>query len=125
VTRREYVRMEVLNSICDGCENVDQCILSMVNTHSDKTGITITRGEIVEALTELVKSGLAKAEHLSPWPGESVEVEGMPTMDEIEEFFKTYFFITERGMEVHLSNGPRWPRDDEGNLRPGWHLDDA
>jgi len=125
VTRREYVRMEVLNSICDGCENVDQEILSMVNMDADKTGITIRRAEVVEAMTGLVESGLAKAWHLSQWPGESVELDGMPPMDEIEEFFKTYFFITEKGMQVHLSDDSWLPVDDDGNLRPGWHLDDA
>ncbi len=116
--------MEVLNSICDCRMNVDQCILSMVNTHSDKTGVTISRAEVVGAMTGLVESDLAKAEHLSPWPGESVEVEGMPPMDEVEEDFKTYFFITEKGMKLHLSDDSWYPFDDDGNLKPGWHLDE-
>jgi hypothetical protein len=123
VTRREYVRLEVLNSICDDGENVDQEILSMVNVDADKTGITISRAEVVEALTELVEGGLAKAWHLSP--SQSVELSSMPPMDEIEEFFKTYFFITEKGMKVHLSDDSWYPVDGEGNLRPGWHLDES
>ncbi len=68
MTRREYIRLEVLNSICDGGENVDQWILPMVNADAGKTGITIRRTEVVEALTELVEGGLAKAWHLSPRP---------------------------------------------------------
>ena len=46
-------------------------------------------------------------------------------MDVIEEFFTTYFFITEKGLELRLSYAPEWPFDDEGNLRPDWHLDDV
>jgi len=49
----------------------------------------------------------------------------MPPIDVVEEFFKTYFFITEKGMELHLSDGTWYPFDDNGNLRPGWRLDGA
>ena len=85
MTRREYVRLEVLNSICDDGENVDQIILDEVNRDADKTGITISRAEVVEAMTALVQDGLAKAWHLSPWPSQSVELSSMPPMDEVEE----------------------------------------
>jgi hypothetical protein len=47
----------------------------------------------------------------------------MPPMEVIEEFFKTYFFITENGMDVHLSHDTWY--DDDGNLRPEWRLDDV
>src|SRR5581483_6639561 len=124
VTRREYVGWEVLNAICDSGENVDQRILDAVNRDAGKTGIRINRAEIVEALAELVQRGLATPAHLSCWPGQSVELSSMPPMDEIETCFKTYFFITEEGMKVHLSNDSWLPLDDSGRLRPEWRLDD-
>jgi len=119
VTRSEFVRRLVLNSICDDGENVDQIILWDVNRDAAKCGLAIERAEIVDALAGLVADGLAKAS----FPGESVKIEGMPPMDVVEEFFKTYFFITEMGMELHLSDGTWYPFDDDRNLRPDWHLD--
>jgi hypothetical protein len=47
----------------------------------------------------------------------------MPPMDEVEEYFKTYFYITKKGMDLHLSDDDSWPLDDEGELRPNWRLD--
>jgi hypothetical protein len=123
VTRVEFVRRLVLNSICDDGENVDQIILSDVNRDAAKCGLKIGRSEVVDAMAELVKDGLAKAWLLSPWPGESREVEGMPPMDIVEEFFKTYFFITEEGMNLRLSHDTWRPFDDEGDRRSDWHLD--
>jgi hypothetical protein len=123
VTRRVFVRRLVLNSICDDGENVDQIILSEVNRDAAKCGLTIDRAEVVDALAELVEGGLAKAWLLSPWPGESKEVEGMPPMDVIETFFTTYFFITKKGMKAHLSEDEWWPFDDNGDRKSDWHLD--
>ena len=123
MTRQVFVRRLVLNSICDDGENVDQIILSEVNRDAAKCGLTIERAEVVDALAQLVESGLAKAWLLSQWPGESREVEGMPPMDVVEEFFTTYFFITEKGMKAHLSDDAWWPFDDEGDRRPDWHLE--
>ena len=122
VTRRELVRRLVLNSICDFGENVDQCILPELIADGAKCGLTIDRPEVVGTLEGLVEDGLAKASLLSPWEPEA-EIQGMPPMDQIEEFFKTYFFITEKGMELHLSNNTWYPFDDDGNLRADWHLD--
>jgi hypothetical protein len=124
VTRGVFVRRLVLNSICDFGENVDQCILHDVAEDGAKCGLTIDRAEILDALTGLIEDGLAKASLLSPWEPET-EIQGMPPMDVIEECFKTFFFITEKGMEVHLSDGTWYPFDDDGNLRPDWHLDEV
>jgi hypothetical protein len=125
VTRRVFVRRLVLNSICDDGENVDQIILQDVKRDSDKTGVTIDRAEVIDALAQLVAGGLAEAWLLSQWPGKSVKVQGMPPMDVIEENFKTYFFITEKGRKAHLSDDTWYPLDDDGNLRPNWHLDEV
>jgi hypothetical protein len=116
MVRSEFVRRLVLNSICDDFENVDQTILRDVAEAGAKCGWTIERSEVVEALTNLVEEGLAKAYVLAgtgsdPFSG---ELDGMPPMDVVEEDFKTYFYITKKGMEVHLSDDPSWPLDDEG-----------
>lgn len=118
MTRGELVRRLVLNWISDDLENIDQTILRDVAEMGAKCGLTIERSEVVTALASLIADGLAKA-YLLPEPG---EVPGMPPVDEIEENFKTYFYITKEGMAVHLSDDTWWPFDDEENLKQGWRL---
>ncbi len=124
MTRDEFVRILVLNEISDDFENVDQIILPGVSKTAAKCVLTITRAEVVNALAGLVSEGLAKAYHLSPWPDDpsAGELPGMPEMDEIEENFRTYFYITEKGMALHLADDDPWPLDDDGNLKPDWRL---
>jgi hypothetical protein len=123
--RRELVRLLVLNEICDDLENVDQIILPHVAEQTAKCGLTIERSEIVEALGGLVRDGLAKVYILSPWEPFSTELANMPPLDVVEENFETYFYVTKKGIDLHLSDDTWWPFDDEGNLRPDWHLDGA
>lgn len=88
--RRELVRLIVLNSICDGYHNVDQCILSDAAKEGAACGLTIERPEVVETLASLIEDGLAEACLLSPTePGQ--DIQGMPQLDVVEEFFETYF----------------------------------
>jgi hypothetical protein len=117
MTRTGLIRLAVLNSICDDFENVDQIILEEVRKDCSRIEPAIERSEVVQALAGLVEDGQAKAYILSPFPPHSVEIEGMPPMEEIEEDFKTYFFITKKGMAVHMTAD--WPFDSEGNLLPG------
>ena len=117
MTRKEIIRLAVLNSICDDGENVDQIVLEDVRRDCSGIGPAVERAEVVQALAGLVEDGQAKACLLSPFPPHCVEVEGMPPMEEIEEYFKTYFFITEKGMAVHMTAD--WPFDSEGHLLPG------
>ncbi len=42
-----------------------------------------------------------------------MELEGMPPLDVIEEYFETCFDITKTGLEYHLSDDSWWPFDDE------------
>jgi len=98
----------VLNSICDGYENVDQCILGDVAKDGAECGLTIERSEVVEALAGLVEDGLAKAYLLSPTEPFCTELQGMPQVDAVEEFFETYFLITQKGMDLHLLNDGPW-----------------
>jgi hypothetical protein len=108
--RSGFVRRLVLNSICDDFENVDQVILRDVAETAAKCGLTIERSEVVDALAGLIEDGLAKA-YLLPGTGRdpfSGELDGMPPMDVIEEGFKAYFYITKKGMNLHLSDDT-WP----------------
>ena len=125
MTRSEFVRLLVLNSICDDFENVDQIILPDVAKTGAKCGLTIERAEVVDALASLIADGLAKA-YILPGPERSPfsgELPGMPPMDEVEENFKTYFYITKKGMDLHLADDNRWPLDDDGELRKDWALE--
>jgi hypothetical protein len=124
MTRSEFVRLLVLNSICDDFENVDQIILPDVARTGARCGLTIERSEVVGALASLIADGLAKA-YILPGPERSPfsgELPGMPPMDEVEENFKTYFYITKKGMDLHLSDREWFPLDDEGELRKDWQF---
>ena len=77
-----------------------------------KLGLVIERSDIVSALAVLIKDGLAKAYLLSPFhPPE--ELQSMPLLEVIEENFETYFYITKKGIEVHLSDDSWWPSTDD------------
>lgn len=123
MNRRELVRRLVLNSICDDYENVDQAILHDVAAYGARCRLTIDRSEIVDALAGLVEEGLAKAYLLSDTKPHCTELQDMPRIDLIAEDLKTYFYITKKGMDLHLSGDKSFPFDNEDNLRPGWHLD--
>jgi hypothetical protein len=124
LSRSEFVRRLVLNCITDDFENVDQVILRHVAEDAE-CGLTVERPDVVAALGSLMEDGLAKAYILSgdsrdPFSG---ELPGMPPMDVVEEYFKTYFYITKKGLDLHSlhrSDGT-WPFDDLGDLRQDWH----
>jgi hypothetical protein len=111
--RSERLRRMVLDAICNDYENADQMILRDVAQDGAKLGLTVERSDIVDALTQLIEDGLAKAYRLSPSEA-AKELEGMPPLDEVEENFETYFYITKKGMDLHLPEDAWWPFDDEG-----------
>jgi len=41
----------------------------------------------------------------------------MPALDVVEEDFKTYFYITQKGRDLHLSDDTWWPFDNDDNPR--------
>lgn len=104
MNRSELIRRMVLNSICDDYENVDQTIFRDVAKGGAELDLTVERSEIVDALAGLIEEGLAKAYVLSGRQPFSTELQGMPSLDVVEEDFKTYFYITKKGMD-HLSEG--------------------
>jgi hypothetical protein len=115
----------VLSAMCDDFENVDQIILPTVARDCAKLGISVERPEIVRTLGELVAEGLAKAYLLSGNNGDplSGEIQGMPSLDIVEENFETYFYSYEEGHGLQISDYTWWPFDDEDNVLPNWHLD--
>jgi hypothetical protein len=82
-----------------------------------KLGMAIERSEIVSVLGGLIQDGLAKAYLLSGTEPYSTELHGMPPLDLVEEDFKTYFYITKKGVAVLLSDRINWPFDAEGDVR--------
>ena len=114
--KRELVRLLVLNEICDDFENIDQIILKNVAPQAAKLGITVTRDDIAEELARLIDDGLAKAYDLTMDDPLGHPLPGMPNVERNEtNAFRTYFYITKRGMEIHLSDFPTWPFDEDGN----------
>jgi hypothetical protein len=114
MNRIELIRRLVLNAICDGYQNVDQVILRNVSADGVMLGLAIARSDIVDALAGLIADGLAKAYLLSSREPHSTELQGMPSLDIVEENFTTYFCLTKKGMDLHLSDDTWWPFDDEG-----------
>lgn len=122
MTRAEFLQRLVLDTICDDFENVDQTILHDVAQTGDMCGLTIQRLEVVGALQVLVEAGLAKAYGFPASGSDPLagELEGMPPLDFVEETFRTYFYVTHKGMAFHQADEAWWPLDDEGVLRPDW-----
>jgi hypothetical protein len=121
MTRPQLLQRLVLGAICDDFENVDQIIFQTVAEEAARCGFSIQRSDVVEALTSLVQAGMAKPYDLSasvddPFSG---ELEAMPQLDTVKEDFRTYFYVTKKGLDFHLSDAS-WPFDDEGELRPDW-----
>ena len=114
--RAELVRRIVLNDISDDYENVDQTIFPNVAKQCAKLGFVVQRPQVVDALAGLIKDGLAKAFLLSG-KEPARELQGMPPLEVVEEDFKTYFYITDKGRAMHLSHDDSWPFDDDGNPR--------
>ncbi len=114
MNRSELIRLIVLNEICDDYENVDQRILPGAVKEGAECGLTIERSDVVSALAGLIEDGLAKAYLLSPREPYTTELQGIPSLDLIEEDFKTYFYITKKGMALHLSCDGPWPHLEQG-----------
>jgi hypothetical protein len=62
--------------------------------------LAVERSDIVGALAELIKGGLAKAYFLSS-TGQAKGLESMPSLEVVEVNFQTYFSITKQGVDFH------------------------
>jgi hypothetical protein len=112
MSRTEFIRRLVLNEICDDYENVDRMILPQAVPAAARCGYTVGRADVVAALSGLVEGGLARAYILSPREPFVTELAEMPTLDEIEVNYRTYFFITPKGLAVHQADDSWWPYED-------------
>jgi hypothetical protein len=113
VLQHELVRWLVLNEISDDYENIDQILLPHLAEIGAEYGLTIERGEIVQALRWLIAEGMAKAYLLSGWEPYKTEIAGEPPFDVIEENFATYFYITEKGMDAKIEMDARYDPADQ------------
>ena len=113
MTRTELIRLLVLREICDDFENVDQIILPNISRDGASYGFTVERPEVVEALAWLVTEGLAKAYILSSRPPHETQIGGMPSIDHVEDDFRTYFLATDNGRHLHRADDSWWPFGDE------------
>src|SRR5258706_5382687 len=114
VRRRDLVRTVVLDQISDDWECLHQ-IRIQVDLFSSGCGLIIEAHEILDALGDLISGGLAKAEGIDGMP--SIEEIGSPDEAGIND---VYFRVTEKGMQLQLSDYPDWPFDDRNVLRPDW-----
>ena len=123
MTRAEFLRLMVLNEICDDFENVDQIILPNVAASAGKLRLLVERADILESLRGLVGDGLVRAYDLSncrdPFSG---ELDGMPSLEVVEEHFRTYFYATEKGKDLQNSDNSWWPFDEDGSVRSDWKI---
>lgn len=113
--REEFVRRLVLDKICDDYENLDQTILHEVSEDGAKCGLTIGRHEVVGALAALVSQGLAKAYALSATHPLAEELADMPRLGPAGRDCSTYFYATEKGIALQLSDSTWWPSADDTN----------
>jgi hypothetical protein len=119
MTRRDQIRMFVLDVIADDYEEIEH-ITEVVEKWLGVCKLEITRDEIVQALITLIQENCARAYHLTGMPGHRPEeIKGVPSPDQIQ-LRDPYFLITDKGVqEVNLPDDG-WPFDDEGALRTEW-----
>jgi len=116
MTQIEFVRRLVLNEICDDYEDLEM-IGQWVFKDSARCGLTVTQGDIVKSLIDLIEAGMAKAYWFEPMAKEPSELKGPPPLDEIQKF---YFWATPQGIDLQVSDGNWWPFDDNDELRKDW-----
>ena len=109
--------MLTLNVISDDYENLVISIAPPVVRDGAKCGLTVEKEEIVRALAELVELGWAKAYYLGLKSGIE-EIQGMPSLEEMEDFNGAWFYITEAGRRAQDSYP--YPFDDKGEMKKDW-----
>jgi len=118
MTRAELIRRFVLNTFCDGSEDIEQ-ITKWTVRHGSACGLTIAHEEIIRALRDLIESGYAKAldaeprEHAPP-----AEYPGMPPPEEITA--DTCFGSTPEGLDFYKSRSLPQPFYWNGRVHQDW-----
>jgi hypothetical protein len=116
MTRIEFVRRLVLNEICDDYEDLEM-VNKWVFKTSARCGLTVTQSDVIKSLIVLIESGMAKAYRFEPMAKGPNEVNGPLQLDEIQKF---YFWATQQGIDLQVSDGSWWPFDDNDELRKDW-----
>jgi hypothetical protein len=113
MNRDDLIKMFVLNEIGDDYESFEK-ISNETAALGQRLRLYVDPSEISNALTDLIKSGLARAYHLSPWhPAKEVEA---PISNQYPDL---YFLVTRKGADEHKRLESRWPFDDKGQPRAG------
>ena len=119
MTRREQIRMFILDVIADDYEEIEH-ITETVDKWFGVCKLAITRNEIVQALITLIQEDSARAYHLSGTPGHKPEeIKAIISPDQIQ-LRDPYFWITDKGREEIIRPDDGWPFDEEGALRKDW-----
>jgi hypothetical protein len=118
MTRAELIRRFVLNSFCDGYEDIEQ-ITKATDEEGPACGLTISHDDIIQALRELIDLGYARALDFEPRkPAPPEEYPGMPSPEEITA--DTCFKGTPEGLEFYSSRSLPPPFYWNGKLHKDW-----
>ena len=115
MNRQSLVRTVVLLDISDDYENTEHVTQSLSQV-AQACRVVFHRHEVIEALSELIQSDLAKAYRLSPYaPAE--EITGVPPRHQFDDY-SIYFYVTDKGKaEVRRLTAVDHPFDENGEFR--------
>lgn len=113
--RAEFIRMFILDVVCDDYESL-QKIFEDAASFSKQFQVDLTPQELVEALAGLIAEGLVDCYRLSP-DAPNERIRGVPENVSVADH---YFYISDEGRPIHMSEYPFWPWDDEGQPIAGW-----
>jgi len=117
----ELIRTFVLNEIMDDYEEFEYVTENVAKLGAE-IRVTVHKDDIVRALINLTENGFAKAYRFVAKGTRTEEIEGVPSLDEIQNsdpYSRCYFWTSEKGKEEHrrLRLLASWPFDEDGGLR--------
>jgi hypothetical protein len=121
MTRAEFVQWFVLNSVRRHYLTIGN-LEKRTDALAKQAGISISRNEIIQALSELVELRSVRAKNFAELE-DPPEYDSMPPLEDIRPYC-AYFMETPEGLEVRRHGPPWWPfedrDDDELRVREGW-----
>jgi hypothetical protein len=119
--REGLIRDFALDSFWDRYMNIEH-INKRIDGAAGRCGMKVSREEKIQALSELIDLGYAKAWRLDQGDPPT-EYVGMPPLEDVRPH-KAYFDLTPEGLAYHLSDDTWWPfeENDDGELivRKDW-----
>src|SRR5208283_3293115 len=94
-------------------------VYDCVSKDAADCGMPVERSDILRALTEGIESGLAQAYRLAV---DAEPLQEMPSLEEMETPHTIDYYLTPKGMELHLAYNDLWPFVEQGILKDGWTL---